>query len=161
MIQYSDDVYYPLVKHQVYGVFEFLAAFGGLMGLIAGVSVFSIVELLYHIITISCACKSSSVAPEVRGIPRRKFLVNENGFFDRLKKYLRKIMELSSIHGFYYLINRTQSKAGNIFWTVWVLISVVFCTVLIIDTTSHAELNPIMFELDEKIWNEREVSSDF
>ena len=46
-VKFKDEEFYPMFRHQALTMKDFLSNIGGLMGLFAGISVLSIVEVFY------------------------------------------------------------------------------------------------------------------
>lgn len=129
------------------------------MGLIAGISVISLIELIYHLmsafISKKICSKTNRVSPENN---RTKLIVNDSHVLYQFSKYFVRFIKASSIHGIVFITERDRSRSGKLFWFVIMLISFGACSYLINDAKNHAELNPISFSIDENIWNVEDVS---
>lgn len=47
MFKYKDSEYFPLIRYQEFKTKDFLSYFGGLLGLFAGISLLSVIEIIY------------------------------------------------------------------------------------------------------------------
>lgn len=144
-----------------------MASVGGLLGLIAGLSAISFVELAFHLIRLLIKIFSGGarVYPDDRqdnvlpSFRRRQFLVNRDHVPYKCSNFVMEYMKASSIHGFSYIINRRTSLIEKTFvWLSCVVASAVFCIIFIVDTVKNAELNPIIFKIDNKFWSVEKVS---
>ncbi|KAL7011565.1 hypothetical protein ACKWTF_014324 [Chironomus riparius] len=78
---------------------DFLSYFGGLLGLLAGISVLSIIEIIYWFTTRLCVCKLCQARIE----PVQRDLENERRIATRVKEYVKKYSNESSIHGLQFM----------------------------------------------------------
>lgn len=132
-----------------------------MIGLIAGVSVISLIEFLYHLLVYllgSCskAKVSSQIHPEL--LRPRNFLVNQDHVLYQCSKYFFEFIKASSIHGLIYTVSKKESKVGRVFWTFVVIASSITCGYAIVSNLSHAELNPVAFKIDDRVWKAEEVN---
>lgn len=151
--------FYPFIKHRVFGFSEFLASIGGLMGLIAGVSVISVIEFFYHFLShLFPLGRNRKITPEATNkLRNRNRAVNENHVLYQFSKYVVEFVRASSIHGVPLTTGRNRSRLQKLFWSLIVLFSIGACSYLINDARNLAELNPIAFGIDENIWNVKDV----
>lgn len=161
---FQTNFFHALVKHRAFGFSDFVASIGGLIGLIAGISVISLVEFIYFVAakiveTLKSNKKwATKIYAENFRQNRDVFVpLNQDHVLYQCSKYFYQFMKASSIHGLSYTTNKDQRLAGRIFWVVVVLASTIACGYLIKDTMSHAELNPVAFGFDEKVWKLKEV----
>jgi uncharacterized membrane protein len=73
-------------------------------------------------------------------------------------KYLLEVLKESSIHGVNQIISKHQSTIGKVLWIAIVLTSTITCGSLIANYVKNMQLNPVAFEIDEKLWSVEEVS---
>ena len=60
-IEYDQMRYNPLVRKQQFDMLDFFSYFGGLLGLFAGISILSIVEIIYWFTIQLLRCRSDSI----------------------------------------------------------------------------------------------------
>lgn len=135
------------------------------MGLFAGMSVVSLIKIVYLVFTaiktkILVVRKSSKVNFIMVGNQKSKKIIkfNRDHVLCHCSQYFLKFAELTSIDGIHDMVNRKKSTAERLFWIFVTLVSVTLCTILIIDVTKNAELSPIEFGIDEKIWTLKDVT---
>ena len=159
-LNFATSLFYPLVQHRIFGVSDFLGSCGGLMGLIAGISVISIVECCFLFISIFFTNETVKINPSFEGLPSpRPFLVNHDHIFYHFAKFFTEFMSKSSIHGLHSATDKKSSKMNKLFWLIVVAVSSVFCSWAIFDSVRHAELNPIVIGVDENFWKIEDVST--
>jgi Amiloride-sensitive sodium channel len=127
------------------------------MGLLAGVSILSIVEIIYHIAAIKLRKQAQQVHP-VNQASRQTAWVNEDHLLLQLMKYFAKFIKTSDMHGMNYTQDQTIGKAGRIFWSFLVVLSLTICSVLVIDMNRGAEQSPIVTRIDSQMWTLDDVS---
>jgi hypothetical protein len=155
--QYHFNYFNAFIKYQSISFADFLASIGGIVGLIAGVSVISFVELLYYLIVYCLSFRQSKrifrrVHPEIFEESSGRNILNQNHAIFQCSQYFFKFIKESSIHGLIYTTKKSEHIYGRIFWIVFMLVSTFACSYLIRDTMIHAELNPIAFSIDEELW---------
>jgi hypothetical protein len=138
-----------------------LASVGGLLGLIAGVSIISLVEVFYFLITICYQklvklCNAARIHPELIQ-PIRREAWKQDKDDNRLLHYLIEFFNESSVHGVNKIVEKDQKAIGKFLWTIIVLISFFTCCALIGSYAKNSETDPVAFELDEKLWSIEEV----
>jgi hypothetical protein len=106
-----------LKKRQQYTIFELLSLIGGFLGLFAGLSVLSTVELLYFFVVYPIAVyrqvRSTKVYPfddtssqfEIKFIKVSKIL----NLLKNIWKFLKKYSENTTIHGFSHIVDSKKS----------------------------------------------------
>lgn len=151
----------PSIRYLAFDISGFLAEFGGLMGLLAGISVFSIIELVMTIVKCLrfAACKSKVVPKaKVRKTRRRKKLkVNEQHLLYHLSRTFLELLKESSVHGLHYTNNKRLTKYERVFWFIIICFLLVFSSVLVIDSLRNLKSNSVIFAIDEKIWSVEDV----
>lgn len=93
---YDDEHFFGYVKRRVYDFEELLAALGGFMGLIGGLSVISVIEIFYFILF------KTHTASE----PKSEETSKENFF----KKTIMNFGNSSSIHGMNHASDQNRSN---------------------------------------------------
>jgi hypothetical protein len=158
---YETSFYAPFIRYRAFNFTDYLASIGGLVGLIAGVSVISLIEVFYHILLYLISRRPSNkvfvkIHRETDQIIAETILNQEHVLY-QCSKYLYEFMKQSSIHGLNYMTDKDQKLVGRFFWMIVVSASALACGYLVADTLSHAELNPTAFQIDEKIWRAEDV----
>jgi hypothetical protein len=163
--RYEENFCNVFVKHEAFSFSDYLASVGGLIGLTAGISVISLVEAFYHLILFLVSLRPSKklftrVHPEtIQGATDNTGQLNQDHVLYQCSKYFHEFIKESSIHGLIYTTKQGEHALGRIFWFFFVILSALFCSVLIRENVIHAELNPITFEVDEKVWKLDEVTA--
>jgi Amiloride-sensitive sodium channel len=129
------------------------------MGLLAGVSILSIVEIFYHIAAIKLGKQSQQVHP-LEQENRQTAWADEDHLLLQLMKYFAKFIKSSDMHGMNYTQDQTIGRAGRIFWSLLVVLSLTICSVLVIDMNRHAEKSPIVTRIDPQMWTLDDVSEE-
>ena len=154
--------FYPMVKTEVVTLSSFLGSIGGIMGLLAGISVLSIVETFYFfgkLLAERMTIKPIRIHPNLfKTVVRRQIRANKNHALYQLTKYFGEFIKASDAHGVLYTTDKEQSSCGRIFWTLMVIGSIVFCSILIVDSINNGKLNPVIVGIDSKTWSSEEVS---
>jgi Amiloride-sensitive sodium channel len=152
-----------MIKVPKFGFSEYLGSIGGILGLVAGMSFISVVELFYHItLKIFGSFKAETVKIHPQTIANTRNLnqvlqVNNDHALYQLTKYFIEFIRTSDIPGMHYIIDSRRNKLVKVFWSTVVTLSLSICCVVIIDTVQHSELNPVIISLDEKIWKAQDV----
>jgi Amiloride-sensitive sodium channel len=158
---YKEKNFFPFVKIAVMDSSEFLGLIGGILGLIAGVSAISVVELLYHLVSGVFAKRFASMKVEpLHEHPRRRsFLsVESRNPWRKLLKSLVDFTKQSSIHGLSYITNEQQNLTGAVLWLLIVASAFLCCLISLTHSVTHSVDNPILLGIDEKLWTLRDVS---
>lgn len=129
------------------------------MGLLAGLSVLSIIEIFYHIM-IECLQSHDKVEPLYQ---INQFIQedqgNQNHSLCKLSRYYFKFIKSSHMHGIHYTRDQTQSRCGRIFWTFLMAVSMSVCSVFVIDMHEHSKKSPMAMSIDSQVWTLDDVSS--
>lgn len=135
------------------------------MGLFAGVSVISIIEVGFLIFLTAFAKfmkfsnRNKIQAIDLTQMPLPKIVaVNREHVLYQCSVLFYKFISKSDIDGLHYIADKNKKLIERIFWAVVVSISTIFCSISIFDITKHSELNPIEFAIDDKIWTLEDVS---
>jgi Amiloride-sensitive sodium channel len=139
----------PQVKVFSFTFADFLSNIGGFMGLLAGISVLSIIEFFYLAVV---HFKNDKVQPASR--PKRVVWVQTHPLYS-LTKYFSEFLESSDIHGLHYL--RDQGRIGKCFWAFLLVMSVMFCSVMVSDIYEQSEKSPVRTTIDDKLWTMEDV----
>lgn len=162
-IFYRDSSFYPLVKTQLASFSDFLGSVGGLLGLFAGVSMISIIEFLYFFIYKPIL---RTVLHRVHKIHPRNLIkiesqtvpqINEQHVLYQLSAYFLEFLNRSTIHGVNFIADTEQNFYERIFWIIFVAFSITICYIMTIATYKHAELNPAVINIDERLWTIKDV----
>lgn len=130
------------------------------MGLLAGISVFSIIELGLTILKwLRFAACNSKIAPETvwRPRPRKEFSVNKEHIFYHLAQNFGKLLKESNVHGVHYTTNKNLRAIERTFWFITITVLLAFCSVLVFDSLKELQSNSVIFEIDEQTWNVEDV----
>lgn len=157
-IDYENNFFHSITKIEAFTLTDFMGSVGGIMGLIAGASFISLIELLYHILVKLCSQKSE-VQPEV--LQPKVLNINRDHVLYQFSKYFRHFTQESSIHGLIYTTGKRQKTVEKVVWASIVVISLTICGFIVSYTLEHAELNPTVMRIDDKVWNTKEVSELF
>lgn len=151
------------IKCQAINMSDFLGAFGGLMGLLSGISVFSIIELVFTILKcVRLACCKTKVHPIITVQPKselQKFVLNQHHLFYLFGINFVEFLKKSSIHGAHYLRDKKLSWIEKTFWIVAISVSTVVCSILIADSLDSLHAKSVIITYDEHLWNKEDVSS--
>jgi Amiloride-sensitive sodium channel len=158
---FQESVFNPLVIHIGLNFSDYLATVGGLISLIAGISVISLIEIFYHFAAYLLSLRTSKrlfVKVHPTDQERNKTnVINQDHVLYQCSKYLFAFIKTSSIHGLVYTTKKDEKLVGRCFWTVIVFLSAITCSYQIMETLKHAEMNPVAYEIDEKVWKVDEV----
>jgi Amiloride-sensitive sodium channel len=169
-VGFAESSFQPFVKVEAFAFSDVLGFVGGIMGLIAGVSVLSLVEILYHMVDVlqmkirlklrkrRVACDQSKKSNRVIG---KVINANQNHALYQLSKFVGQFMKTSDAHGFSYILDKNQSVLGRLFWALAVAASVAACTLLTFSAFENAELNPVAIKIDDEFVNVENVSWKF
>lgn len=152
--------FHPLVRYLAFDVSDFLAEIGGLMGLLAGISVFSMIELL--VTTVKAfqfgACKSK-IAPDVvrRTKSGKTFLVNRKHLLYHLSRTFVELLNDSNVHGVHYISDRTLKAIERVFWLIVICVLMAFSSELVFQSLRNLQSNAVIVAIDEKVWNAEDV----
>ena len=164
--------FHPRIRQKAFGVSEFLGSIGGLMGLFAGISIMSLIEIMFDFLNALKArfMKVKKLSKIVLVIPcqglldetneaKKKLTINRNHVLFQFSRYFLKFARSSNIHGVNHIVNKEKKPKERIFWFFVTLISTSVCINIVIETVKHSELTPIEFVIDDKIWTLNDVSS--
>lgn len=131
------------------------------MGLVAGVSVFSIIELIFTVL--KCArlvfCKTK-VHPIIMVHPKTqspKLALNQQHLFYHFGMNFVGFLEKTSIHGMHYLKDKRLRWVEKTFWIIAIFSSTVVCTFLIVDSLEALHTKAVIISYDEKIYSKEDI----
>jgi Amiloride-sensitive sodium channel len=137
---------------------DFLSNVGGFMGLLAGISVLSIVEIFYHALR-QLQRNNRKVHPSIEpNVMRQNREIRKDHALYHIFKYFVEFTKTSDLHGLPYVTDQRQGRWGRIFWAFVVLLSLVFCLILIRDINQQAEKSPVATMIDARMWTLDDVS---
>lgn len=150
--------FYALIRYLAFDTSDFLAEFGGLMGLLAGISVFSIIELFMTILK-SFNIYQRKIEPKAVGVQKKTkpFLMNQKHLFYHLSKTLAKLLKVSNIHGVHYTSNKRLKTNERVFWFMTICMLMTFSCILVFNSAKNLQTNSVIIAIDEKIWNAEDV----
>ena len=115
-IRYDKFRYNPIIWKKQFNELDFISYIGGLLGLLAGISVLSIGEVIYWITTRLFRCRISESSTRV--VPLDEGLNNNENRIAKVKVYVLKYLEESSIHGLRYLLDgKVLQRLVEFFWS--------------------------------------------
>lgn len=134
------------------------------MGLFAGISLISVIEVVLGVISAIFqrimkrinVNKVHTIQAPLVAVPKN-ISVNREHVLYQCSVFFYKFVKRSDIHGLHYITDNKKKLVERVFWAFTVLTSAIFCLLLIFDVTKHAELNPIEFSVDDRIWNLEDV----
>lgn len=157
---FSSDNFYPFIEELAFGASDFLGALGGLMGLFAGISVVSVIEVGFHFLRLFVEKVSDRRRLKVHAIKVVETVNKTHPTVGRRTlQYFVKIVLKSDIHGIHFLVEGGRKIWEKVFWVLVVFASSIFCSFQIFEVIKYSELNPIEFGIDERIWTINDVSS--
>lgn len=161
IVNFRSDTFLPTKKLHPFGFLDFLCNIGGLFGLLAGVSVLSAVEIVYHI-AIQFRSEQNRIRPTTQlesNNETQSAWGNQNHALYQLLRYFLEFIRSSNVHGLHYAQDRNQGKCGRIFWSLTIVSSMVFCSIFLLDLYEHAERSPVTITVDSKMWTLNEVGN--
>lgn len=151
VIRFARNFFLPFVKVESLVFSDFLSNVGGMMGLFAGVSVLSVIELLFFIIRSFCYTPHQVVPLSRVSIRQRAAWRNENHALYQLSKYFVKYVKVSDMHGLHYTREKSLGRIGRIFWVLFILLSISICIFLVFDSIKHSEKSPVTVKIDSRM----------
>lgn len=161
-MQFYKTYFYPFVKEDAFRFSSFMGSIGGLIGLFAGISLISVVEVLYHVLNaIVATIRDNMYLNRIKPawtVQKKDVYVNRDHVLYQFMKFVRNFFNKSDFHGLHYTTDKATSAFGRVFWVIVMLLAGICCSLLVSDTVINSELNPIEFAVDEKIWTASDVS---
>jgi Amiloride-sensitive sodium channel len=130
-------------RSELYGKTDFLANCGGLMGLFLGVSVISLLEIVYFCSIRVCFNRRTD---ESR-IDSEKNLQKTKGLLQILKDLVADYSTKTTIQGINYIADTELSRTERYWWSIVVVISIFFCGSLISDIFMRYRDSPVIINL--------------
>jgi Amiloride-sensitive sodium channel len=168
-VGFAENSFQPFERLQMFVFADYLGFIGGIMGLIAGLSVLSLVESVYHFVDIiqtkvraklrsrRVIAVQSSSTEVIQGGPKRTNVRQKHALY-QFTKYFAQFMATSDAHGFRYIRDKDQHVCGRLFWLVAVAASIAACVVLTSSAFDNAELKPFVIRLDDDFLDAEDVS---
>lgn len=153
-VNFASDFFQPFIMVQSLTFPDFLSNLGGILGLVAGISVMSIVEIFYHILIMQKTNNKVHFFTD-NTATNQTF---ENHALFHLMKHFVAFVKISDMHGFPYITDTKQNRWSRIFWAVLVVVSFGICIILIRDIYQQAERSPVATRIDTKLWTLDDVS---
>lgn len=159
---FYSSFFYPFIKEEALRFSDFMGSFGGLIGLFAGASLISVIEVIYHVFdaifnTIKSKMRRNILNPAWT-VQKADVYVNREHMLYQFVRFLKKYFSRSDIHGLHYITDKGTRVFDRLFWTALTSTSIVCCSLLVFDTITFSELNPVEFSVDEKIWTSKDVN---
>lgn len=117
IIRFKENDVFTFIRKRQFTTVDFLSSCGGILGLFAGISVLSIVELFYYftiriVINAWMDWKKCKVIPikstSVEELPNTK-LKDTKSVFRMIQNYITFVFKESSIHGCIYIVDPLKS----------------------------------------------------
>jgi Amiloride-sensitive sodium channel len=131
-------------RTELYGRTDFLANCGSLLGLFLGVSVISLVEIVYYCCIHLCFCRGMNESFEyfTTHLSQRK-----RGVLEIVKVLVADYSKRTSIQGINYAANSKLTRTERLWWTTVVVISMLCCGWLISKIYWRNEHSPVTISL--------------
>jgi Amiloride-sensitive sodium channel len=130
-------------RTELYGRTEFLANCGGLLGLFLGVSVMSVLEIVYF-----CSIRVFfNRRIDDTSIDLEENVQKTSGVFQILRDLIADYSTKTTIQGINYVGNTELSRTERFWWTIFFVISSFCCGSLIFDTARHYQQSPVIVTL--------------
>lgn len=147
----SIDFFQPVIRVQAATFSDYLSSVGGFMGLLAGASVISIMEIVFHSLK-NFNKKKSKVVPIQRTGPNQVTLTTENHASQKFSENFTHFMKKSHIHGLRYTRDQRQTKCGRMFFILLVTSSLIISSILIVEMYQSSEKSPMATRIDDQMW---------
>lgn len=163
-VEFKSSFFYPKVKVRVITLFEYLGSVGGLLMLVAGISLLSFFDALQVVMRISCRRvfeKLKNFWAHLAVKIELPFVIryNKNHTLYYLLQHVRQFMEATNIHGARQTVDNRRSGFERFSWALMMLGSFAFCFVLVRDALKYSERNPVVVSIDSKMWTSEDVST--
>jgi phosphoglycerol transferase MdoB-like AlkP superfamily enzyme len=161
-MKFSSNFFQPLVLVQSVTIAKFLSSLGGIMGFVAGMSVLSFIEILFHVVS-NIRLKDSKIRPAQITGPERgaTTLSSKTQIWHQLSIYLVGFLSSSSAHGLHYIQSQRHTRPAKIFWAIQVVLSIAVCSVLVRNVYKHAERSPVIVSIDQRLMTLEDVRNFF
>ncbi|RZC33873.1 ASC domain containing protein [Asbolus verrucosus] len=130
-IFFKSDNFITAERNELYGPIDFLANFGGLLGLFTGFSVLSLMEILNTV--------------EMRRL--------NNSSFKEIATYFREYCNCTSVHGFRYIGEKERSyveREFRLWWFIVFVLCLVACIFSIFEVYKKWEQSPVIVNFANK-----------
>ncbi|CAO1403765.1 unnamed protein product [Diamesa tonsa] len=152
IIKFQKNEFFSVIRKKQFSKTDFISYCGGILGLFAGISVLSFIELIYYFtIRVVGDWKRSKVVPianieSLQSFPKQA----ENKIMKTLKTYTLKYFKGTSIHGFNYSVDSTRSLFERFFWTAVIFVSSLACIYMFYELIDKIQSNPIVDNLSDE-----------
>lgn len=119
------------------------------MGLLAGTSLLSIIEIFYHILKQNSQKLQNEISPGVQ--PQVEFEYDDHALF-QLSRYFVEFFRDSSMHGLHYIGDRNQNRFGRIFWMLLLATSTIICLFFTVVLHKNEGKSQITVRIDPQTW---------
>lgn len=145
--------FHPFVKIFSFTFYDFLSSVGGCMGLLAGISILSVVEIFYHMLAIKFKLKGNKVRPRTQ-ISSKTSKLHEDHVLVQLIKYCGKFIKTSDMHGAHYAMDSSLTTVSRIFWSVLLILSFSTCAIYVSNLIGDSEKNPVAVRIETRTTDE-------
>ncbi|CAG9811153.1 unnamed protein product [Chironomus riparius] len=122
LINFNQETYNPLIRKQQYTTLDLLSFVGGILGLFAGFSALSFIELIYWF-TIRVFIVNFNV------VDTKVYTLNQNDQKkSQFKEFFKTFFSESSIHGLNYINKFT--RLDSFFWIIFIISAMTCCIYL-------------------------------
>ncbi|XP_044256790.1 uncharacterized protein LOC123006401 [Tribolium madens] len=140
---FKSDNFITSERNELYGPTDFLANFGGLLGLFTGFSVLSLMEIFYHTHAKINVLVNPLGLHNVAMIRPEMTVEKEQNQQSHIFKYFKEYNDVTGIHGLRYITER-RSTFEKIFWTNIVLVSLACCLYMIYEILQKYQTSPVV-----------------
>lgn len=148
----NEDSFQPFVKFRALTLSDFLSNIGGFMGLMAGVSVLSLVEFFYFLVNGLINRKKVAAHDQLRREANQVTGNSQKHGFSHMYTHFVEFMKSSDMHGLKYAQGQTRIRCEKMSWTLLVTLSITICSILIKNMNEHAEKLPVVIKIDPEVW---------
>jgi Amiloride-sensitive sodium channel len=141
----KDNQFMTSERSELYGATDFLANFGGLLGLFLGVSIISLLEIGYYCtIRLWCNWKNKKMFGFFSDRDQFPTEDRNNKFLPIMKQLITDYYKKTTIQGIKYATDTNRSLIEIIWWTIVIMVSVLCCALLIFDTVRRYDQSPLI-----------------
>ena len=87
------------------------------------------------------------------------FEINHDHALYYCSKHFLEYAESSNVDGIHPFVSKERKPAEEIFLVLFAMLSITFCTNLVMNALGNSKFSSVVFGIDEKIWTINDVSS--
>ena len=165
-MHFKSSSFYPFVTYKSFSFSSFVGSIGGLMILLAGISIISLIESAFDfLVHLKCKILAQSKVHQQNTEHLMKFKktikVNEDHVLHECIELFRDFATKSNIHGVPNIVKKEKKMLEKVFWAVTVSAIAAMCTITILNTINSRSLDSIELRIDDKVWNLNDVGVIF